>query len=223
MMTKLRVVLVDDHAILREGLRVLIAAQTDMEVVGEAADGQSAVKVVEALRPDVIVMDISMPHLSGTDATRQIQSRFPAARVLVLTAHEDSVYIQLLLEAGASGYLLKRAAAADLIRAIRAVAAGQLYLDTTSAAQIRVATESSALPPPPSLAKSDPRAELSDREAEVLRMIALGYSMKRMAEKLGLSTRTLETYKHRGMAKLELENRAEVVRLALQKGWLKDS
>jgi DNA-binding NarL/FixJ family response regulator len=222
-MAKLRVFIVDDHAILREGLRVLIAGQSDMDVVGEAADGQSAVNAVEAMRPDVIIMDISMPQLSGTDATRQIRSRLPSARVLVLTAHEDSVYIRLLLDAGASGYLLKRAAAADLIRAIRAVAAGQLYLDTTSAAQIRVDTDSAALSPPSTLAKKESHAELSDREAEVLRMIALGYSMKRMAETLGVGTRTLETYKQRGMAKLDLENRAAVVRLALQRGWLKDT
>jgi DNA-binding NarL/FixJ family response regulator len=219
-MAKLRVFLVDDHAILRDGIRSLIATQSDMEVVGEAADGQSAVDAVEESRSHVVVMDISMPKLNGTDATRMIKQRCPLVRVLVLTAHEDGVYIQLLLEAGASGYLLKRAAAADLLRAIRAVGAGQLYLDTTSAADMHLVTKAPVIQLRSEAA--DAASDLSQREIEVLRMIALGYSRKHMAETLGVSARTLETYKQRGMSKLELENRADIVRLALQRGWLKD-
>lgn len=217
-MRKLRVFLVDDHTILREGIRLLIEAQTDMEVVGEAPDGDHIVAAISAVSPEVVVMDISMPSVSGIDATRQIRTNCSTARVLVLTAHEDREYIQLLLAAGASGYLLKRAAAADLVRAIRAVASGQLYLDTTSAAQIDTAATSSE-----PLASPGPKrdVELSEREADVLRMIALGYSSKRMAEELRVSKRTLETYKQRGMAKLDLANRADIVRLALQRGWLK--
>jgi DNA-binding NarL/FixJ family response regulator len=213
-MSAVRVFLVDDHAILREGLRALIDVQPDLSVVGDAADGQSALDAVAALRPDVVVMDISMPRLGGAEATEQIKRASPEVRVLALTAHEDAAYIQLLLRAGASGYLLKRAAATDLIKAIRAVAQGHVYLDTTTGLHEASASEAST----PTHVTHD----LSDREAEVLRMIALGYSMKRIAASLELSPRTLETYKMRAMAKLQLTNRADVVRFALQQGWLKD-
>lgn len=217
---KLRLFLVDDHAILREGIRALIGAQADMEVVGEAPDGDGIEQAVHDTQPDVVVMDISMPTVPGTEATRRIRTQFPKARVLVLTAHEESVYVQHLLNAGASGYLLKRAAASDLVRAIRAVAAGQLYLDTTTATHVRQTTPAPAAPFERAAPSDETHAELSEREADVLRYVALGYSMKRMAATLGLSTRTLETYKHRGMTKLELANRADVVRLALQRGWI---
>jgi DNA-binding NarL/FixJ family response regulator len=217
-MSMLRVFLVDDHAILRDGLRALIALQSDMQIVGEAADGAAAVDAVDALRPDVVVMDLSMPLLSGADATKQIIERCPAARVLALTAHEDAEYIQVVLQAGASGYLLKRAAAADLVRAIHAVAAGRLYLDTTTSALLPTEAPPPVMAPPPAAA-----SELSEREATVLKMVAMGYSAKRMAASLDLSPRTLETYKKRGMAKLGLENRADIVRFAIQQGWLKDA
>jgi two-component system response regulator NreC len=215
-MDELSVFLVDDHALLREGLRALIELQPDMRVVGEAGDGQEAVAAVLEQRPDVVVMDINMPELDGAEATKQIKAGAPDVRVLALTAHEQGEYVQLLLNAGATGFLLKRAAAADLVQAIRAVGAGRTYLNTSmAAAQQKTAA---ALP------KTTPAADsvLSARELEVMRKIALGYSMKRIAAELNLSPRTLETYKARAMEKLALSNRADVVRFALQQGWLSD-
>jgi DNA-binding NarL/FixJ family response regulator len=215
MSAKLPVFLVDDHALLREGLRALIDVQPDLCVVGEASDGLAAIRAVADAQPRVVVMDISMPNCGGVEATQQIHISCPSVRILALTAHESSDYVQLLLRAGASGYLLKRAAASDLIRAIRAVAAGHLYLDTTFSDGLAEATPRAPSDKPPSHA-------LSERETEVLRMIALGYSMKRIAADLELSPRTLETYKKRGMAKLEFTSRADIVRYALQQGWLED-
>ena len=211
-MSKLKVFLVDDHALVREGLRALIDLQPDLCVVGEAADGRQAVSAVLELRPDVVVMDISMPELGGADATKQIVASAPDVRVLALTAHEDAEYIQLLLGAGARGFLLKRAAAADLAQAIRAVATGRVYLNTT------MAQPSAPIARPKAASPSE--GVLSEREAEVMRRIALGFSMKRIASDLNLSPRTLETYRARAMEKLALSNRADVVRFALQQGWL---
>jgi DNA-binding NarL/FixJ family response regulator len=216
-MPKLRIILADDHTILREGLKALIDAQSDMIVIGEAPDGASAVSATVELLPDVVVMDISMPQLGGSAATKQIKQHCPTVRVLALTAHEDSEYVQLLLSAGASGYVLKRAAAADLVGAIRSVAAGRLYVDAT------MLTESIALNQPAQSCPATGSNELSEREADVIRMVALGYSMKRMAATLALSPRTVETYKKRAMAKLGLQNRADIVRFALQQTWLKDA
>lgn len=215
-MTKLRVFLVDDHVLLREGLRALIDIQPDLCVVGEAPDGAAALEAMEKVTADVVVMDISMPRMNGAMATQQLARTLPSARVLALTAHEDTEYVQMLLRAGASGFLLKRAAASDLIRAIRAVAAGQLYVDTTMVSE-EPAMPALSTPPSPA---SD--YLLSEREVEVLRMIALGYSMKRMAAAVELSPRTLETYKKRAMSKLALTNRADIVRYAIERGWLKD-
>jgi DNA-binding NarL/FixJ family response regulator len=218
-MRKLRVFLVDDHQLLRDGLKALIDAQQDMSVVGEAADGLAAVEGVLTARPDVVVMDISMPNLGGAEATEQIKARCPNVRVLALTAHEDPGYAQRLLKAGAAGYVLKRTAAADLVRAIHAVAANGIYLDPAMAGQM--------LDGP--LARSNRRAEshlvsasaeLSEREAEVMRLTAEGHTMKAIAATLQLSVRTLETYKTRAMDKLALRNRADVVRYALSRGWL---
>ncbi len=213
-MTKIRVFVVDDHTILRDGLRALIEVQPDLCVVGESPDGDVALSGVAATQPDVVVMDISMPRLGGADATEQIRRACPDVRVLALTAHENAEYVQMLLKAGASGYLLKRAAASDLVRAIRAVAAGHLYLDTTVG-------HDQHIPQAPAPAKPSQPA-LSDREADVLRMIALGHSMKEMASSLDLSPRTIETYKKRAMEKRELGSRADIVRFALEQGWLKD-
>src|SRR4051794_26833654 len=172
-MTKIRVLLAEDHAIVREGLRALLNAQPDMEIVGEAADGHEACRRASELAPDVVIMDISMPGLNGARATEAIRQDCAGTRVLALTAHEDKGYFRLLVKAGASGYLLKRAASRDLIHAIRTVAAGGAYLDPTMAGDL---LENFAGKP---ATRSSPREdELSDRESEVVRLIARGFSNK---------------------------------------------
>jgi DNA-binding NarL/FixJ family response regulator len=208
-----RVFLVDDHEIVRGGLRALIAAQPDMVVVGEASEGLSFLNGVDAARPDVVVMDVSMPVLDGIETTRRLKAALPEVKVITLTAREERSYIELIMAAGASGYVLKRSAADDLVRAIRAIVAGGLYLDPSMAA--------SALAPLRQSGASGAPSRLSERESEVLRMIAEGHAVKDVATRLGISTRTLETYRSRAMDKLGLKTRADIVRHALQRGWLR--
>lgn len=210
-MTKLRVFLADDHPVVRNGLRGLIAAEPDMAVVGEAFDGAAAVREVVELRPDVVVMDVSMPGLGGAEATARIRQDCPGVKVLALTAHEDRGYLKQLLAAGATGYVLKRAAAADLVRAVRVVAAGETYLDPAVAAQV-VAELTGPV--------AGSGAELSEREAEVLRRVTRGELLKQIAAALGIESRTVETYKARAMEKLGLQTRVDVVRYAADRGWL---
>lgn len=214
----MRLFLADDHPVVRSGLRALMESEPDMTIVGEAADGFATVEGALQLRPDVVIMDVSMPKLGGAEATERIRKECPETKVLALTAHEERSYVQLLLAAGASGYVLKRSAAEDLVRAVHAVAAGGVYLDPAMAAQVvsngrRPGAASNVLA----------RAELSEREAEVMRLIARGHAMKEIATMLELSTRTLETYKARAMEKLDLKSRADIVRYALERGWLKSS
>jgi DNA-binding NarL/FixJ family response regulator len=213
-MSKLRVFLADDHPVVRGGLRGLLDAQPDMEVVGEAADGAAAVRDAPAVRPDVVVMDVSMPGLGGAEATEQLRRKSPETRVLALTAHEDRGYLQLLLKAGARGYVLKRTAADELVRAVRAVAAGETYIDPAVSGHLVPGLTGSA----PGAAPAG--ADLSDREAEVLRLIARGDAVKQVAARLDVGVRTVETYKSRAMEKLGLKTRADVVRYAAHRGWL---
>jgi DNA-binding NarL/FixJ family response regulator len=214
-MTDLRVFLADDHTVVREGLKALITAAPGMAVVGEAADGLAACEQVAVLRPDVVVMDVSMPGLTGSQATERLRRECPAVKVLALTVHEDKGYLRQLLAAGAVGYVLKRAAAEELVRAIRVVASGGVYLDPSMAGKV----VGGFVRPP---AEGGPAAggELSDREAEVVRLTAAGYGAKEIATRLDLSVKTVETYKARAMEKLGLESRADVVRYAVQRGWL---
>jgi DNA-binding NarL/FixJ family response regulator len=217
-MAKLRVYLADDHAVVRSGLKALINAQPDMEVSGEAGDGRTACDQVQELQLDVVVMDVSMPKLNGAQATVQLKQACPKVKVLALTVHEDKGYLRLLLEAGASGYVLKRAAAEELIHAIRTVAAGGVYLDPALAGQVVGSFVRS-----PAGHRAPEGGDLSDREAEVVRLIAAGYSNKEIASRISLSVKTVETYKARSMEKLGLESRADLVRYALQRGWLQNT
>ena len=216
--TELRVFLADDHAVVREGLKALINSQAGMTVVGEADDGLGACEQVPALRPDVVVMDVSMPGLTGSQATERLRKECPLVKVLALTVHEDKGYIRQLLVAGAAGYVLKRTAPEELIRAIRVVAAGQVYLDPRMAGKVvgGFVRQSHAGDTPPG------GAALSDREAEVARLTAAGHSNKEIAARLELSVKTVETYRARGMEKLGLGSRADLVRYAVQQGWLQD-
>ena len=189
-MADLRIFLADDHAVVREGLKALINAQPGMSVIGEVADGLTACEQIERLKPDVVVLDVSMPGLTGSQATERLRWECPQVRVLALTVHEDKGYIRQVLAAGAAGYVLKRAAAEELIHAIRVVAAGGVYLDPTMAGKV----VGGFVRRPP--AEASPGAgELSDRETEVARLTAAGHSNKEVAARLDLSVKTVETYR----------------------------
>ena len=218
-MIKLRVFLAEDHETIRDGLKLLVGAQPDMEVVGEADNGRVAVRLSRQLLPDVVVMDVSMPELNGLQATKRLKQECPQVKVLALTRHTDDGYLHQLLRAGASGYVLKQSKSAELLRAIRAVAAGQTYLDPAitekAVTQIRVRGRAARGAPP--------AANLSDREAEVLRLIALGYINKEVAARLCLSVKTVEFHKANGMRKMGMTSRVDIVRYALLQGWLQDT
>jgi DNA-binding NarL/FixJ family response regulator len=211
----LRVVLADDHAVVREGLKALVNAQPDMRVVGEAADGEAAWRAAKELMPDVLVIDLSMPVMGGADATARVRRDCPSVKVLALTVHEEQLYLTQLLRAGASGYVLKRAAAVELVRAVRSVASGGTYIDP-SLTRTLVAGYLDA----ERAAKEPEQAALSEREREVLLRIARGFSNKEIAAELGLSVKTVETYKARMAEKLGLRSRVDIVRYAAQHGWL---
>ena len=210
-MVKLRIVLADDHAVVREGMKTLISGQSDMEVVGEAADGPSTLTLVEELDPDIVVVDVSMPGLNGAEVTTRLREVRPDRKVLALTVHEDRGYLRLLMGAGASGYVLKRAAADELIRAIRTVADGGTYLDPVVTGSVVAGYIGHP---------NGPKAELSEREVEVVKFIAQGYSNKEIASQLELSVKTVETYKMRSLEKLGIRSRVGLVKYAAQQGWL---
>jgi two-component system, NarL family, response regulator NreC len=215
---KLRVFLADDHEMIREGLKLLINTQPDMECVGEASNGRLAVERVCELLPDMVVMDISMPELNGLQATKKIKAACPKVRVLTLTRHADDGYLQQLLKAGVSGYVLKQSASAELVQAIRAVAQGNFYLDPAIAQKVvgayvgRVAPAGAVSP-----------GDLSDREREVIRLMAWGHSNKEIAARLELSVKTVEVHKANAMRKLGMRSRIDIVRYALLQGWLQDT
>ena len=211
-MNKIRVLLADDHTILRDGIRALLDDQADIEVIGEAQDGQATVKMTAQLQPDVVVMDIAMPLLNGLEATRQIQRDFPQVKVLILTMHENEEYIRQVLAAGALGYVLKDAAARDLLGAIRAVYQGDAVL---SPAITRLVIEDylrwGDIRPP------DSTNGLTSREREVLQLIAEGYTNKEIAEILCLSIKTVQSHRTNLMSKLDLHDRGELIKYAIQK------
>ncbi|MGB9178626.1 MAG: response regulator transcription factor [Pyrinomonadaceae bacterium] len=219
-MSKLRILLAEDHETVREGLRLIINAQSDMEVVGEAGDGRAAVARAMELLPDIVVMDVSMPQLNGLKATEKLKQVCPQIKVLTLTRHTDYGYLQQLLRAGASGYVLKQSKPAELLHAIRAVAAGGKYLDPAVAGKVignysgRTASLHVA---------AQGGQELSEREAEVLRLIAWGHSNKEIAARLELSVKTVEAHKANAMKRLDMRSRIDIVRFALLQGWLQDT
>lgn len=211
-MKKIRVFLADDHLLFRSGLRMLIDAQPDMLVVGEAADGEAAAHRIVEIIPDVAVVDISMPDMDGIEATERIHRHRPSVRVLALTAYRDAASVRQMLAAGAAGYLTKLAGADDLVQAIRSVAAGETIVDPAVLPQPTSADRTEGAPPP--------SAELSDRETEVLRWVARGHTTHGVAAQLRLSVRMVETLKAQGMEKLGLKTRAALVRYATRSGWL---
>jgi two-component system response regulator NreC len=211
---KLRVFLADDHAVVRAGLKLLISAQSDMEVIGEAGDGSTAVHEARTLLPDVVVMDVSMPELNGVQATERLKNVCPDIKIVVLSAYSDAAHVRQLLASGASSYVLKRTASEELIRAIRTVAQGGVYLDPAVAGAVVMGY---ARP-----AEVKDASTLSPREYEVLLDVVHGYTNKEIADRLHLSVKTVEGHKTRIMEKLDLRSRAELVRYALRQGWLQD-
>lgn len=214
-MSKLRILLAEDHLVMREGLKRLINDQANMEVVGEADDGIAAWKKAVELKPDVVLMDISLPVLNGAEATRKIKEECPEIKVLALTAQRAAAYLDELLKAGASGYVLKQVAFNELVKAIDAVAAGGNYIDATYQTEI-TRRYLDKLP-----LKGEPnRKTLSARESVVLPLVANGYTNMEIAAKLDISVKTVETHKANGMKKLALKSRAQVVDYARTHGWL---
>lgn len=217
-MKKLRIVLADDHKIVREGIRLLIDAQADMEVVGEAGDGAAAVIKTQELAPDIVVMDISMPELNGLKATQKLKQVCPRVKILTLTRHTDDGYIQQLIAAGANGYILKQSAPTELINAIRSVGEGNAYIDPALTRKVMGGYVSRT-----TSMRGEGKGIVSDRESEVLRLIAWGYSNKEIGSRLDLSVKTIEAHKSNAMRKLDMGSRIDIVRYAILQGWLQDN
>lgn len=220
----IRILLADDHTVLRAGLKALLGAQPDMEVVGEAADGLQALAQTETLRPDIVLADIGMPGLDGLELTRRLQQSVPEARVVILTVHEDQSFLRQALRAGAIGYLVKHAAEAELIAGIHAVARGEAFLQPSmTRGLIEDYVRQTAQAQPREAESPAPRDEfdgLTPREVEVLRHIALGYSNAQIAGELVISIKTVESHRARIVEKLGRRSRVELVRYAMEKGLL---
>ena len=210
--TWIRVALADDHPVVLAGIKALLQAAPEIEVVGEATSGTAALEMIRACVPDIAVLDISMPGLTGLDLARRLAAECPTVKVIALTVHEDRAYVQSLLKAGARGYLLKRSAAEELLRAVRSVAASGMVLDP--------AVADKAFDHRPSAVAVTDASELSPRETDVLRFTACGLGNKEIAARLGVSVKTVETYKARASEKLGLHSRAAVVRYGAAQGWL---
>lgn len=214
-MAKLRILLAEDHRIMREGLKRLIDEQPNMEVVGEADDGVDAWQKACELEPDIILMDVSMPRMNGADATAKIRELCPQVRVIALTAHRASAYLSQMLKAGASGYVLKHGAFDELLDAIQTVSKGGRYID-------RASQEVMLNAPPDNVTwKGEPQGKpLSEREIQVISLVANGYTNKEIANKLAISVKTVESHKANSMQKLDLKSRAEIVDYARFRGWI---
>jgi two-component system response regulator NreC len=213
-MNGIKVVLADDHTIVRKGLRSLLDAEVDMDVIGEAGDGKEAIELVGQLKPHIVVMDIGMPVLNGLEATRRIIKKHPDTKVLILTMHTNEEYVFEILQAGASGYIIKKAAPTELVAAIRAVKQGESFLSPSISKKVieeylqRAGEEK----------REDAFDLLTDREREVLQLIAEGLSTREIAEKLFISTKTVETHRMHVMEKLDLHGTADLTRYAIRKG-----
>lgn len=212
---RIRVLLAEDHEVVRSGLRLILEKQPDMQVVGEVGRGDEVLPAVAKFRPDVVVLDIRLPGLDGTQVAEQLARHHPDVRIVALTAHPDAALLHLLLRAGAAGYVLKLSPAAELCQAIRAVMAGRVHIDARMRRYVAAPPEEQADP-------ASPGGALSDREREVLRLIALGYTHAEIARRIGVSVKTVETYRSRIADKLGLRTRAEMVRFALSRGLLEE-
>lgn len=215
---KIRILLADDHTILRAGLKMMLNAQPDMEVVGEAQDGRQAIHEAQRLQPDVILMDITMPDMNGIEATRQVKKLLPDIKILILTMHEHDEYVFQALRAGASGYMLKEAADTELITALHVIQSGQFYLSPAAQSVMvgdylqRVRTGE----------EKDSYSSLTEREREILKLVAEGHTNNQIAELLIISPKTVDTHRTHIMDKLNLHSRAELVKYAMRRGLLED-
>ncbi len=216
-MPKTRVMIVDDHALMREGIIAFLKFHEDVEIVGEASNGLEAIAKAEKLRPEVILMDISMPELGGIEATVEIKKRLPDTKILILTQYSDKEYVSRLLKAGVSGYILKQAVGTDLISAIRAVAKGESYLYSSIAGKVI----SGYLGKASEISVEDPYEKLTDREKQVLKLIAEGHSHKEIAVRLDISVKTVIAHQTNISEKLDLHSRAALIKFAITKGIIK--
>ena len=213
--TRTRILVADDHHLVLAGLKTLLGDDPSIEVIGEAMDGQSALRLAIELRPDVIVLDLSMPGMNGVRVAQSLRTQVPQCHILILSVHEDRAYLRQLFETGVSGYVLKRSAPEELTAAIRAVAAGGTYLDPAVAGMVIGRGSHRG-----SMRNIERSTELSSRETEVLQLAAAGYTNKELSLRLRIGVKTIETYKARAMEKLGLDTRAELVRYAIARGWL---
>ena len=208
----IRVLLAEDHETVREGLRLLVNAQDDMTVIGEAGDGRVAVEQAHAMQPNVVVLDLSMPQMNGLTAAKTLRQSAPDAAIVTLTRHSDAAYVRQLMEAGASGYVLKQSPSNELLNAIRTAASGDHYVDPA------LKTSGPAVGP----RRRPGSSPITERETAVLRFMAVGHSNKQIAATLGISVKTVEVHKSNAMRKLNLSGRADVIRYAALNGWLQD-
>lgn len=218
-MSEISVFIVDDHKLVRAGLRMLIDSEPDMKVVGEAGDGREAIAQASVIQPDVLIMDLSMPKVSGLVAAATLKRIAPSIKILTLTRHADKAYLQELWQAGISGYVLKQSESEEMLRAVRVVAGGDQYLDPAITGSL-LSLLASGQNKNPSWAKPE---ILTDRESEVLRRVARGYSNKEIAEHFGSSVKTIESQKASALRKLDIKGRNEIVDYAILRGWLENS
>ena len=217
-MNKIRIIIAEDHQTVRDGIKFLINAEPDLEVIGEAGDGREAIRMAEKLSPDILLMDISMPKLNGLKATAKLKRIQPDIKILALTRHTEEAYLHELLQAGVSGYVLKQSASAELLRAIRVVAVGGNHIDPLIAKMVlnnytvkstKLRGDVSGIP-------------LTNRESEILRQIGWGYSNQEIAEQLELSVKTIEAHKANALKKLNIKSRLDIVQYAILQGWLEE-
>ena len=212
-MKKIKVLIVDDHTLVRDGIRSLLALTADIEIVGEAANGREALEKVRRLMPDIVLMDLAMPIMSGLEATRRIRREFPATNVLALTQYDDSEYVIPVIEAGARGFVTKMSSSSELSSAIQAVYKGDSFLSPSAAAALVDECQQRTI----AEGEQDPYQQLTDREREVLKLVAEGYTAREIAEVLVVSPKTVEWYKTSLMNKLNIHNKADIIRFAIRK------
>jgi two-component system, NarL family, response regulator NreC len=214
----LRILIADDHGTVRDGIKLILDSQTDIEIIGEAEDGRRCVELARELKPDIVVMDISMPNLNGLKAAAQLKRVAPEVKILTLTRHTDDAYLQELLQAGVSGYALKQSVSSELIRAVRLIAAGEEYLDPAITSKVlSIYTRKFS-----SLRGETAGQSLTDRESEILRYIALGYSNREISEQMDISVKTVEAHKSNSMKKLNISTRREIISYAILQGWMQE-